>query len=218
MPSSDGSRVLIVDDHPVFRLGLARTLAGEPGIGACVEAESVTQALDVLRDGGAPDLMLVDISLQGKSGLDLVRSALRRFPDLSVLVCSMHDEQLFAERALEAGALGYVDKQKPVDEILAAVRRVLSGERYLSPRMQRQLRSRSHGGRSKADGSIECLSNRELEVFSLIGNGLSTRQISERLGLSIKTIETYRENVKAKLMIESGPELARRAVAWVLSQ
>lgn len=211
------ARILIVDDHPVFRLGLARMLDGEEGLAVCGEARSVEEAAESL-DGLAPDLVVVDISLPGASGLDLVKALKERRPELPALVLSMHDEALFAGRALRAGARGYVNKQEPVEEMVAAVRTVLSGGTYLSPRMRSRLQAGERRGARELEAPVECLSDRELEVFGLIGEGLGTREIAERLSIAVKTVETYREHVKNKLGLESGPELARRAVAWVLAQ
>ena len=211
------ARILIVDDHPVFRLGLARMLDGEEGLAVCGEARSVEEAAESL-DGLAPDLVVVDISLPGAGGLDLVRALKERRPELPALVLSMHDEALFAGRALRAGARGYVNKQEPVEEMVAAVRTVISGGTYLSPRMRARLEARGRRGGREMEGPVEILSDRELEVFGLIGEGLGTREIAERLGIAVKTVETYREHIKDKLALESAPELARRAVAWVLAQ
>jgi len=211
------ARILIVDDHPVFRLGLARMLDGEEGLAVCGEARSVEEAGASL-DELAPDLVVVDISLPGASGLELVKGIKERWPELPALVLSMHDEALFASRALRAGARGYVNKQEPVEEMVAAVRTVLSGGTYLSPRMRSRLEAGGRRGGREIEAPVECLSDRELEVFGLIGEGLGTREIADRLGIAVKTVETYREHIKDKLALESAPELARRAVAWVLAQ
>lgn len=211
------ARVLVVDDHPVFRAGLVQVLGGEPGLTVCGEAGSAEEALGRL-DELAPDLLVVDISLGGASGLELVKQVHERRPGLPTLVLSMHDETLFAERSLRAGARGYVNKQEAVGHMIAAMRKVLSGETYLSRRMAARLEvRRAEGGAGPAE-PVATLSDRELEVFSLIGQGLGTRDIAERLGLSIKTVETYREHIKNKLLLDSATELTRRAVAWVLAQ
>jgi DNA-binding NarL/FixJ family response regulator len=211
------ARILIVDDHPVFRLGLAQMLGTEEGLAVCGEAQSAELALERL-DELAPDLVVVDISLAGASGLDLVKRLRERRPELPALVLSMYDETLFASRSLRAGARGYVNKQEPVEEMIAAVREVLAGGTYLSPRMRTRLEARTGAEAGELGAPAACLSNRELEVFGLIGEGLRTREIAERLGIAVKTVETYREHIKEKLGLESGPELARRAVAWVLAQ
>ena len=211
------ARILIVDDHPVFRLGLARMLDGEEGLAVCGEARSTEEAFESV-DELAPDLVVVDVSLPGASGLELVKGLRERRPELPALVLSMHDEALFAGRSIRAGACGYVNKQEPVEEMIAAVRTVLAGDTYLSPRMRARLEARGRRGGREMEAPVESLSDRELEVFGLIGEGLGTREIAERLGIAVKTVETYREHVKNKLGLESAPELARRAVAWVLEQ
>lgn len=204
----EGARVLIVDDHPLFRLGLSRVLAGEAGFGGCAEAAGAAEALALLESAGqAPDLLVVDVVLDGPCGLELVRRARDRYAELPILVCSMHDGELYGERSLAAGAQGYVDKKRPVEELLTAVRTVMAGERYLSP-----------PPRERTDGiaSIAALSDRELEIYGLIGRGVSTRKIAERLDLSIKTVESYRAKIKAKLGLSTTDALTRSAVAWVL--
>jgi DNA-binding NarL/FixJ family response regulator len=206
--------VLIVDDHPLFRLGLSRVLAGEAGIRDCAEASGTLEALALLESGGpAPDLLVVDVVLDGPCGLELVRRTRCRRPELPILVCSMHDEELYGERSLAAGAHGYVDKKEPVEELLTAVHTVMAGERYLSPR----LRGRSDPVDGPGIAPLARLSDRELEIYSLIGRGFSTRKIAERLELSIKTVESYREKIKSKLDLEGTEALARSAVAWFLA-
>ena len=211
------ARVLVVDDHPVFRAGLVQVLDGEPGLAVCGEAGSAEEALRLL-DGLDPDLLVVDISLGGASGLELVKQVQQRRPGLPMLVLSMHDETLFAERSLRAGARGYVNKQEAVGHMIAAMRKVLGGGTYLSRRMAASLEMRRTEGGAGPEEPVATLSDRELEVFSLIGQGLGTRDIAERLGLSIKTVETYREHIKNKLLLDTATELTRRAVAWVLAQ
>jgi DNA-binding NarL/FixJ family response regulator len=206
-----------VDDHPVFRAGLVQVLGGEPGLAVCGEAGSAEEALGLL-ERLAPDLLVVDISLGGASGLELVKQVHQRRPGLPTLVLSMHDETLFAERSLRAGARGYVNKQEAVGHMIAAMRKVLSGGTYLSRRMAARLEGRRAEGGARPEEPVATLSDRELEVFSLIGQGLGTRDIAERLGLSIKTVETYREHIKNKLLLDTATELTRRAVAWVLAQ
>lgn len=222
MPSAEAHvkprpvRILLVDDHPVVRLGFTQLLSHESDLTVCGEAASASEALE-LAERLEPDLAVVDISLRGESGLELVRKMGLLCPKVQVLVCSMHDETLFAERSLRAGARGYIGKREAPDDLVTAVRAVLAGEQYLSPRYSALLEG---GGRSSRQGPpdpMATLSNRELEVFDLIGRGIGTREIAERLGIAFKTVETYRENIKEKLVIESGPELARRAVAWVLA-
>lgn len=210
-------RILIVDDHPLVRLGFAQLLSQERDLEVCGEAESAAAALALL-DELEPELLVVDISLKGTNGLELVKQVRGRRPAATVLVCSMHDEALFAERALRAGARGYIGKNEAAEELVTAVRAVLAGRRYLPPRLAARIEAAGLGAGDELPEPIAVLSDRELEVFELIGRGVGTREIAERLGLAIKTVESYRENIKQKLLIESGPELARRAVAWVLGE
>lgn len=211
------SRILLVDDHPVVRLGFAQLLSHEHDLSICGEAASAAEGLE-LAERLEPDLVLLDISLPGESGLELLKRLRKLRPGMPVLICSMHDEMLFAERAIRAGARGYIGKREAPDELVTAVRAVLAGERYLSPRFAQLLDAAGRGSRAELPGPVSALSDRELEVFELIGRGVGTREIAERLGISVKTAETYRENIKQKLMIESAPALARRAVAWVLGE
>ena len=208
------TKVLIVDDHPVVREGLARRIARQEDMEVCCEAESAATAMDLIASC-QPDLALVDLSLKDSSGLDLIRDAHVRFPRLLMLVVSMQDETLYAERALRAGARGYVMKHEATDNVVLAIHRVLDGGIYVSDRLAaRLLQAMTTGKPAPGAGSVELLSNRELEVFQLIGQGLATRQIAERLGVSVKTVETYREHIKTKLHLENAAELARQAFVW----
>lgn len=215
-PAVSTARVLIIDDHPLVRLGFTQLLSDEPDLEVCGHAEEAKQALELV-DELDPDLLVVDIFLPGTSGLELLKRSHSQWPDLPMLVCSMHDEALFAERALRAGARGYINKQQAAEDLVTAVREVLGGGTYLSSRMAARLEvlETERGGGAAA---LARLSDRELEVFGLIGQGRPTRDIARRLGLSPKTVETYRENIKEKLCLDSGAELTRRAVAWVLGQ
>lgn len=211
-------RVLIVDDHPFMRRGLAQTINDQPGMEVCAEAGSVAEALHVM-ETCVPHLAVVDISLGAESGIELIQAIRERWPSVKVLVSSMHDETLFAERALRAGALGFVNKGEPPDVFVAALQRVSSGQIYLSERMTNRMLDQVLTDKVEVSRSpIESLSNREIEVFEMIGKGLSTKQIAARLGLSPKTIETYREHIKQKLNLTNATELTRSAVQWVLEQ
>jgi len=217
-PATVDTRVLIVDDHPFMRRGLAQTINDQPGLEVCCEAGSVAEALQIT-ETCRPHLAVVDVSLGEESGIELVQMIRAKWPDVKVLVSSMHDETLFAERALRAGALGYVNKGEPPNVFIAALQRVNSGQIYLSERMTNRmldqvLTDKNEIGRSP----IETLSNREIEVFEMIGKGLATKQIAAKLGLSPKTIETYREHIKQKLNLKNSTELTRNAVQWVLEQ
>src|SRR5262245_8084410 len=217
-PSFAETRVLIVDDHPFMRRGLAQTINDQPGLEVCGEAGSVAEALQLM-ETCSPHLAVVDISLGAESGIELIQAIRERWPSIRVLVSSMHDETLFAERALRAGALGYVNKGEPPDVFVAALQRVSSGQIYLSERMTNRMLDQVLTDRIETSRSpIETLSNRELEVFEMIGRGMATKQIAARLGLSPKTIETYREHIKQKLNLKNATELTRNAVQWVLEQ
>jgi DNA-binding NarL/FixJ family response regulator len=207
-------RVFLVEDHPVMREGYAALFARTPDFSVCGEAADATEALVRVRET-EPDLALVDLALPGTSGLELIRQ-LRAFqPDLKVLVVSAHSETLYAERALRAGAQGYVMKDEAPSAIVEAARVVLGGERYLSPAMRE--RGVLLDDPEETADPVRSLSNRELEVFRHLGRGRSTREIADALYLSPKTVETYRANIKSKLGIRTAPELIQRATLWVES-
>jgi len=212
------TRVLIVDDHPIVRKGLAGLIREEPDLEVCGEAADATEAL-ALVEKLAPDLVLVDLSLKSGHGIELIKQVKSVRPGIRMLVSSMHDESLYAERALRAGAMGYVNKQEATESIVEAIRRVLKGQIFLSPRMtERVLRRMVDTGGRIDRSAIEGLSDRELTVFECIGRGLTTRQIAESLSIGVKTVETYRESIKAKLHLANYAELSRRAVHWVLER
>jgi DNA-binding NarL/FixJ family response regulator len=219
--AAEKARILIVDDHPLVRAGLRALIGGESDLEVCGEAEGIAQTLTLAQATG-PRVVIIDLSLSDGSGLELIKRLHRRHPELLILVCSMHEESLFAERALRAGARGYVNKHEATDRVVEAIRQVLSGGVYLSPTMTQRLLLGVTGGTGSARTDdwppLADLSDRELEVFGLIGAGLGTTQIAERLCLSVKTVETHREKLKRKLNLVSGAELARRAVQWQLEQ
>ena len=211
-------RILIVDDHPMMRQGLAQLIGNEPDLIVCCEAENAHQALDAIQNQ-APDLVLADITLPDKSGLELIKDIQAMHPGLAVLVISMHDESLYAERVLRAGGRGYIMKQEGGRKLLEAIRHVLTGQIYVSEKMSAKILEIFSGRRLEASKSpVENLTDREFEVFQLIGQGKGTRQIAEKLHLSVKTIEVHRVNIKAKLKLESASELIRFAVRWVEMQ
>ena len=211
-------KVLIVDDHPIVREGLDRLLSREKELVVCGQAEDASQAMDLL-DTARPDLAIVDISLASGSGLDLVRQMRAENDEVRILVSSMHDETLYAERALRAGARGYINKQQATKKIVEAVRRILSGRIYLSDRMTERLLSRVVDAAEEQENiSVDQLSNRELQVLELIGNGLGTAEIAARMGLSVKTVETYRQRIRQKLSLKNGAALASFASQWVLEE
>jgi len=211
-------KLLIVDDHPMMREGLVQLIGHEPGLAVCGEAGSCQDALEAVRKL-KPDLVLADISLPDKSGLELIKDIQAVYPDLAVLVISMHEESLHAERVLRAGGRGYIMKQEGGKKILEAIHRVLDGHIYLSEGLSVRILEGLSGRPSAAGQSpVERFSDREFEVFQLIGEGKGTRAIAERLHLSIKTVETHRTKIKIKLEIEDAAELARYAVLWVETQ
>jgi DNA-binding NarL/FixJ family response regulator len=213
---SDPHRIFIVDDHPVFRFGLTALLRAQ-GFEVCGEAEDARNAMRLLPEAMA-DLVTMDISLTGGSGLPLIKMIKGRWPSLPVLALSFHDEQLFAERALRAGAVGYLSKTIEPSYLVEGIRHALRGELVVSPSMtDRLLRRAIHqDGETKAPASpVALLSDRELEVFELMGQGLGTREVSQALHISMKTVETHQANIKHKLGVRSANELLRGAVNWV---
>src|SRR5271156_772099 len=204
--------VFVVDDHPLLRQGLALMINREPDLAVCGEAEEAQAAMKAIA-AKPPDILIADISLNGPDGLDLLKNLRTLYPNLPVLILSMHDETIYAERALRARANGYIMKQEATEKVLVAVRRILGGDIYLSDRMANKLLHQYISGAS-ADmkTQLSALSDRELEVFRLIGEGRSTRQIAEKLHLSIKTVETYQAHIKEKLSLQSGRELVQHAI------
>ena len=208
-------KILIVDDHPLMRKGLAMTLNAEPDLNVCGQVADAEEALGALEEYD-PDLAIVDISLPGMSGLELIKHMHALRPALRTLVVSRHDEALYAERAIRAGARGYVMKLEASDMIVKAVRRVLNGGIYVSEEINERLLLGLAAGRQElAQSPLEVLSDRELEVFELTGRGLGTREIAERLHLSVKTVESYRARIKDKLNLKTAAELMQHAVQWV---
>ena len=212
-------RILIVDDHPVVRAGLRQLITDEPDFKVCGEAANMHEAVRMVKET-TPDLTIVDLSLPDGSGLGLIRRMHTLAPAVRVLVASMHDESVYAERALRAGAMGYINKQEAAENVINAIRRILAGKLYLSPQMTDQLvMQRIAGTAQNPDNSpLSSLSDREVEVFELIGHGLSTAQIAKKLSLSVKTIETHRAHIKKKLNLQSANELTIRAVQWALEE
>ncbi len=213
----DRKKIFIVDDHPVFRKGLAQLIDEENDLKVVGEAESVDQAITLI-DAAAPDLAIVDITLKDRSGMELIDYLREHAPDLPVLVISMHDESLYAERVLRAGALGYITKQEMTVDVVSAVRQVLGGKRFLSAKMVDALLGKMvSGSPATSDTCVDALSNRELEVFQLIGRGFTRREIADMLNLSVKTIGTYHESIKKKMNLASAAELMKYAVTWIQS-
>ena len=210
------ARVLIVDDHPAVREALALRISRHADLLVCGETAELAEALQLVSDT-KPDVAVIDIGLKTGNGLDLIKRLKARGETVRMLVWSMYQESLYAERVLQAGALGYITKDQATDQIVDAIRRVLEGKIYLSEAMTEKLLTRIHGSSSLKQSSRpeECLSDRELEVFQLIGNGLEIQEIAKRLNVSPKTIETYRFRMKEKLHISDSKELFRRAFNWV---
>jgi len=207
-------KILLVEDHPIFRLGLAELINNEDDLVVVGGAESLNQALAAVADL-SPDLVVADITLHESDGIDLVKELSRRYKNLPVLILSMHDEFLYAERALRAGARGYIMKQEAMESVVAAIRNVLDGKVYLNDAMKEHILAGIADGATASDRApIERLTDRELEVFGLIGLGFTTREIARKLHLSIKTIGTYRERIKEKLNLKHATELVRYAVHW----
>jgi DNA-binding NarL/FixJ family response regulator len=211
------ARLLLVDDHPLMRKGLALTLGAEPDLRVVAQADSAEHALELLSDD--LDLVVTDVSLPGMSGLELTKHLAAVRPELPVIVVSRHDETLYAERALRAGARGYVQKLEDPDVIVAAVRRVLRGGIHVSPAISDRLLMGIAGGTNRAkETPAAILSDRELEVFEMTGRGVATREIAERLHLSVKTVESYRARIKEKLGLTTAAELMQHAVQWVAGE
>ncbi|MDY6850170.1 MAG: response regulator transcription factor [Thermodesulfobacteriota bacterium] len=209
-------KILLVEDHPVFRLGLRELIEQEPDLLVCGEAKNVGEGWEqVSRE--QPDLVIVDISLDGRNGLELVKQLKKQIPQLPALVLSMYEESLYAERALQAGARGYIMKHETADLIIDVIRKVCAGEVYLSAKMTSEILAKMAGG-THSQSPHQCLTSRELEVFEMIGHGLTTKEISTKLCLSTKTIGTYRERIKEKLNLRNTSALSHRAVQWVEQQ
>jgi len=208
--------VLIVDDHPLMRKAIRAMIDAQTDMRTCGEAASAKEALEQAVET-RPDLVLTDLSLPDGSGLDLIRDLKERHPQLPVVVLSMHDELLYAERVMRAGAAGYLMKHEPPERLMEGLRTVLRGESFFSPRVAASVMNTFVGGspRSGKQGGMESLSDRELQMFVGIGGGLSTRQLAEKCGISPKTVETYRCNIKRKLRLNKGHDLLHAALRWV---
>jgi DNA-binding NarL/FixJ family response regulator len=213
--------VLIVDDHPVVRKGIAQLISAEPGLTVIGETETATDGVRLIREL-KPDVCVVDLTLKGMSGMELIKVVRQEGLKTALLVVSMHDERVYAERCLRLGANGYVMKEEAAEAIVSAIRKVMEGGTFLSERLMSATVSRLVGNRTEVSGNkgamVASLSDRELEVFHLIGRGFTTRAIAEELDLSVKTVEAHKANIKGKLGLKSAPELQRLAVTWAQSQ
>jgi DNA-binding NarL/FixJ family response regulator len=209
--------VLIVDDHPIVRHGLGQVIEREDDLFVCGEAASCSEALEVMEQQ-RPQVILLDISLKDSNGIELIKALRGRGDEIPILMLSMHDESMYAERVMRAGANGYVMKERADEEVIQGLRTVLSGELYLSKEQStRMLRHYIDGGATRNSGTPELdrLSNRELQVFEMMGQGLSTQKIADQLGLSAKTVEAHRARIKKKLEVETSTELLQKAIRWV---
>src|ERR1700723_3930292 len=218
IPQVKKKTVFVVDDHPLLRQGLALLINRERDLAVCGEAEEAQTAMREITLK-KPDILIADISLNGPDGLDLLKNLRMLYPNLPVLILSMHDESIYAERSLRARANGYIMKAEATEKVLIAVRRILGGEIYLSDRMANKLLHQYISGASPdLNSRLSALSDRELEVFRLIGEGRSTREIAEKLHLSVKTVETYQAHIKDKLSLHSGRELVQHAIQSNISE
>ena len=206
-------RVILVEDHPMFREQLAQLINREPGMSVCGEADNIHDAFRLI-ESTAPDIAVVDLTLKGPSGLELMKNLKAKEIDVPVLVLSMHDEALYAERVLKAGARGYITKNEVSKEVMIAIHAVLGGEIYLPARIASRILETVAIGR-KSENGVSQLTDRELEVFELIGHGRSTREISNCLHLGVSTVDTYRARIKTKLHLENSSQLCHEAIRWV---
>lgn len=215
----DKARILIVDDHPIVRQGLENLINLEKDLIVCQQVETAYQAMKAINKL-KPDMIIVDISLKEKNGLDLIKDIKVQYPDLPALALSMHDESLYAERVIRAGAKGYIMKQQATENIVKAIHKVLDGQIYVSDTMAAKMMYKLVGQKKDkaAVSTTEILSDRELEVFLLIGKGYGTRQIADQLYLSVKTIESYRAHIKEKLALSNATELLQHAIQWANSK
>jgi DNA-binding NarL/FixJ family response regulator len=214
--ASAKSRIFVVDDHPIVRQGIALLVNREADMMICGEAEEARSALRAI-ENERPDLLIVDISLNGPDGIEIIKTIRGRNCSLPILVLSMHDEATYAERALRAGANGYIMKQEATEKVLGAIRRIVKGHVYLSEQAASKMRKQYVRGATTSEHSpVEELSDRELQVFRLVGAGRPTREIAEQLHLSVKTVESYQAHIKEKLSLRNARELVQRAVEWKL--
>jgi DNA-binding NarL/FixJ family response regulator len=213
---SNAKKILLVDDHPVLRKGLVRLIDAKEEFQVCGEASTAADAMALIQSL-SPDLVIVDIGLPGTSGIELTKTIRAEFPNLPVLILSMHEEALYATRALRAGAMGYLVKQDAIDNIATALKEALNGRRYLSPVIAEQMQQNGMA-ESATEDPISLLTDREFEIFELIGKGHEVREISAALGVSPKTVETHRTNIKEKLKLKNARQVARLAVQWLGQQ
>lgn len=211
------NRILIVDDHPIVVTGLTQLLQSQADIEVSGQVSSAQGAIDFLKTQ-IPEMMIVDISLENSNGIELIKNILSLQPQINILVLSMHEETIYAERSIKAGAKGYIMKHKVGDELLKAIYKVLNGKTYLSEEMSEKIISSSIKGEKRdiENNIMHILSDRELEVFESIGNGLTTQEISDKLFLGTKTVETYKTKIKQKLNLKNATQLTKYAVEWII--
>lgn len=207
-------RIFLVDDHPLLREGLSGHISGQLGMNVVGQAATAEEALAMI-PGNPPDLVVMDLSLPDKSGLELIKELLSLEPDLLILIFSMHDEMFYAERVIRAGGRGYLMKGSPIDSLSQAIQRILAGELYLSSRVSNQMINGISGRKKNGEFGIARLSDREFEVFGLIGQGHTNQQIAEKLSISVRTVDAHRTNIKGKLNFPDGSTLVRMAILWV---
>ena len=217
LEASKRSRIFLVDDHPLVRESLTSLIDQQVDMKVCGEAEDCAGALRMIASS-RPDIAVMDISLKESSGLELIKQVKQRMPSLGIIVLSMHDERLYAERCVRAGARGYVMKRESTRRIVAAIREVREGRLCLSPQMAAEFAEKFIGARASNDTPLKSLSDRELEVFQLLGRGMETRQVAEALHVSIKTVQAYCARIKQKLRLSTATELLREAVRWQQEQ
>ncbi|MDY6970074.1 MAG: response regulator transcription factor [Spirochaetota bacterium] len=212
-------KILLVDDHPILRQGIRQVVEGTGEFQVCGEASNANDAIKEINKN-KPDVVIVDIMLDGNvNGIDLVRSIRERFSDIYTIILSMHEESLYAERAVRAGARGYIMKEVAPKNIIDAIRTVLAGELYLSENQSKKIIDKLVHGSVDTDGlSLDELSDRELEIFQLIGNGFSVKEIAKKLNLSIYTVESHRRNIKIKMKLNSSSEVTKHAIQWIIMQ
>jgi DNA-binding NarL/FixJ family response regulator len=212
------SRIFLVDDHEMFREGLRQLIEREPDMTVCGDAADAAAALTGI-EATSPDLVIVDLSLGGTSGIELIKSVKSRYEDLPVLVVSMHEESLYSERALRAGAMGYVMKHEPSKTVKTAIRKVMEGDLFLSPKMAGSMVAKlMHGSSEQFSSPLESLSDRELEVFRMLGQGKPVRLIAEAMNVTVPTVNSFRNRIKEKLNLKSSTEVMLQAIQWVQDQ
>jgi DNA-binding NarL/FixJ family response regulator len=215
---TDKKRIFLVDDHPIVRQGIRMVIEQEADLAVCGEAESAHEAMSAIEESH-PDLAVVDLTLRDSSGLELIKDLQIRCPELLVLVLSMRDEAFYAERVLRAGARGYITKEEGPGKVIEGIRNILGGQIHISERMSSKVIRKFVDGRSEeAATPVDRLTDRELEVFEMVGNGLPTREIAGRLHISPKTVDSHREHIKQKLKIDNATELLKQAIQWIQMQ